>query len=163
MLFAENADTTFEVVKAVKSVCPKPLIVKLTPNVADIVPIALAAQNAGADAVSLINTVIGMAINPLTRRFELAKGGLSGPAIKPIALYMVNQVYNTADIPIIGMGGVSNAMDAIEFILAGATMVGVGTANFTNPKATTQIIDELENYCASQGILDINELIGQVM
>jgi dihydroorotate dehydrogenase (NAD+) catalytic subunit len=134
----------------------------LSPNVTDITKIALAAQAAGADALSLINTITGMAIDIETRRPMLANitGGLSGPAIKPVALRMVWQVAQVATIPIIGIGGIMKAKDALEFFIAGATAVQVGTANFVNPRATTDIIDGLEIFMVEKGVASITELIG---
>lgn len=150
------------VVKAVRASTRLPLIAKLSPNVTDIVAIAGSVAEAGADALSLINTLLGMAIDVRTRRPVLANvvGGLSGPAIKPVALRMVWQVSQAVDLPILGMGGITTAEDALEFILAGATAVAVGTANFLNPRATTDIIQGLKEYCQHQGISDINDLVG---
>ena len=140
----------------------RPMIVKLTPNVTDITAIAHAAVDAGADALSLINTLLGMAIDAYRRKPQLARavGGLSGPAIKPVALRMVWEVHKAVDVPLLGMGGISNGIDAIEFMLAGATAVAVGTANFTNPTATIDVIDGIVDYCEQQGVTDVNELIG---
>ncbi|NPV91425.1 MAG: dihydroorotate dehydrogenase [Firmicutes bacterium] len=151
-----------EVVRAVRRTTPLPLIVKLSPNVTDIVAIARSVAEAGADALALINTLLGMAIDVKTRRPVLANvvGGLSGPAIKPVAVRMVWQVAQAVNLPILGMGGITTAEDALEFILAGATAVAVGTANFVNPKATVDIVTGLEEYCRRQRINDINELIG---
>ena len=153
-------------VEAVVSRCRKatqrPLIVKLTPNVTDITEIARAAEASGADALSLINTVLGMAIDARTRRPQLARvvGGLSGPAIKPIALRMVYETHRAVSIPLLGMGGISTGTDAIEFMLAGATAVAVGTANFMNPTATLDVLAGMEYYCEQQGVENITELIG---
>lgn len=153
-------------VEAVVSRCRKatqrPLIVKLTPNVTDITEIARAAEASGADALSLINTVLGMAIDARTRRPRLARvvGGLSGPAIKPIALRMVYETHRAVSIPLLGMGGISTGTDAIEFMLAGATAVAVGTANFMNPTATLDVLAGMEYYCEQQGVESITELIG---
>ena len=153
-------------VEAVVSRCRKatqrPLIVKLTPNVTDITEIARAAEASGADALSLINTVLGMAIDARTRRPQLARvvGGLSGPAIKPIALRMVYETHRAVSIPLLGMGGISTGTDAIEFMLAGATAVAVGTANFMNPTATLDVLAGMEYYCEQQGVESITELIG---
>lgn len=140
----------------------RPLIVKLSPNVADIATLAVAAQDAGADAVSLINTLLGMAIDIDKRRpqFQRVVAGLSGPAIKPVALRCVWQVANAVDIPVIGMGGVSTPSDVIEFMLAGASAVAVGTANFTDPTTTMQCIDGVEQYCRKHNISSVRELIG---
>ncbi|MGI6285748.1 dihydroorotate dehydrogenase [Neomoorella humiferrea] len=150
------------VTAAVKSHTHLPVIVKLTPNVTDITEIARAVEDAGADALSLINTVRGMAIDIKTRRPALASivGGLSGPAVKPIALYAVWQVAQVVKIPLIGMGGITSAQDAVEFLLAGATAVAVGTASLVNPKALVEIIDGLERYLLEEGIGDVKELIG---
>lgn len=140
----------------------KPMIVKLTPNVTDITAIAEAAVDAGADAVSLINTLLGMAIDAYRRKPQLARavGGLSGPAVKPVALRMVWEVHNAVNVPLLGMGGISNGIDAVEFMLAGATAVAVGTANFTNPTATVDVINGIIEYCEQCGVRDVNELIG---
>ena len=153
-------------VEAVVSRCRKatqrPLVVKLTPNVTDITEIARAAEASGPDALSLINTVLGMAIDARTRRPRLARvvGGLSGPAIKPIALRMVYETHRAVSIPLLGMGGISTGTDAIEFMLAGATAVAVGTANFMNPTATLDVLAGMEYYCEQQGVESITELIG---
>jgi dihydroorotate dehydrogenase (NAD+) catalytic subunit len=138
------------------------LIVKLSPNVTDIALMAKVAVDAGADAVSLINTLTGMAIDVRTRKPKLANvtGGLSGPAVKPVALRMVWEVYKTVKVPVIGMGGIMNAVDAVEFMLAGATAVAVGTANFINPKATIGIIEGIEVFMEENGISDIGEVTG---
>ena len=155
-------------VEAVVSRCRKatqrPLVVKLTPNVTDITEIARAAEASGADALSLINTVLGMAIDARTRRPRLARvvGGLSGPAIKPIALRMVYETHRAVSIPLLGMGGISTGTDAIEFMLAGATAVAVGTANFMNPTATLDVLAGMEYYCEQQGVESITELIGSL-
>ncbi|MDN5294141.1 MAG: dihydroorotate dehydrogenase catalytic subunit [Eubacteriales bacterium] len=162
MAFGTDPAMVREVVAAVRAATPKPVIVKLSPNVTDIVAIAEAAATAGADALSLINTLLGMAIDIRTRRPALGNvmGGLSGPAIKPVAVRCVWQVAQAVDLPIVGMGGIMTAADALEFILAGATAVAVGTANFVNPRATLDIIEGLEAYCREEGITDIKELIG---
>ena len=151
-----------EVIGMCRAATDKPMIVKLTPNVTDITEIARAAVDAGADALSLINTLLGMAIDAYRRRPQLARavGGLSGPAVKPVALRMVWEVHKAVDVPLLGMGGIASGTDAIEFMLAGATAVAVGTANFTNPTATIEVIDGIIEYCESQGVNDINELIG---
>lgn len=160
--FGTNWKMTEKVVMAVKKVSKKPLIVKLTPNVTDIDVIAKAAESSGADALSLINTLVGMKIDINTRRPVLGNrtGGLSGPAIKPVAVRMVYQVAKTVKIPIIGMGGIVSGDDAIEFMLAGATAVAVGTANFNDPYATTEVIKGIEYYMFKNNINDINEIIG---
>ena len=150
--------------KEVRAKSDKPLIVKLTPNVTDIVEIALVCQDEGADAVSLINTLLGMAIDINTKRPILKNnyGGLSGPCVKPIALRMVNQVSNVLDIPVIGMGGISNYVDVIEFLMAGASAVMVGTMNFTYPDLMERILEDLEKYMQENKIEDIKELIGSL-
>lgn len=155
-----------EAVNAVVSECRKrtkrPLIVKLTPNVTDITVIAKTSEAAGADALSLINTLLGMAIDPYKRTTILARkvGGLSGPAVKPVALRLVWETHNAVSIPLLGMGGITNGLDAVEFMLAGATAVAVGTANFMNPHATIDVIEGITSYCEEQGVQDVNELIG---
>ena len=153
-----------EVTKVVRRVTELPLIVKLSPNVTNIVEMAKAVEGAGADAVSLINTLIGMAIDAKSRRPKLANiiGGLSGPAIKPVALRMVYQVAGSVKIPVIGIGGISCADDAVEFLLAGATAIQVGTANFYEPAVTIQIIQGMEDYLRQQGETSIRDIIGTV-
>ena len=150
------------VVSRCRAATKRPLIVKLTPNVTDVTEIARAAVSAGADALSLINTLLGMAIDAERRRPQLARGvgGLSGPAVKPVALRMVWEVHQAVDVPLLGMGGISCATDAVEFMLAGATAVAVGTANFVNPHATVEIIDGMAQYCERHGIEDVQQLIG---
>ena len=162
MSFGSDPKLAAEVISACRKRTERPLIAKLTPNVTDIALIAQSVQDAGADAVSLINTVCGMAIDANTRRSILARGigGLSGPAIKPIALGMVWQCHKAIDIPIIGMGGIRTGIDAVEFMLAGARAVAVGTANFIDPRATMQVIEGIERYCIEQGVGDVNELVG---
>ena len=152
------------ITKAVKKVAKQPVIMKLSPNVTDITEMARAAEAGGADVLSLINTLTGMKIDIYKQDFALANktGGLSGPAIKPIAVRMVYQVANTVKIPIIGMGGIQSGEDAIEFMLAGASAVAVGTANFNNPYATMDVIAGMEAYMKRMGVTDINELIGKV-
>ena len=151
-----------EVVGMCRAATKRPMIVKLTPNVTDVTEIAKAAVASGADAVSLINTLLGMAIDSRTRRPQLARvvGGLSGPAVKPVALRMVWETSRAVDVPVLGMGGICSGTDAVEFMLAGATAVAVGTANFTNPTATVNVIDGIIEYCEEQGVEDVNELIG---
>jgi dihydroorotate dehydrogenase (NAD+) catalytic subunit len=151
-----------EVVRAVREATDLTVICKLSPNVTDIVTIAQAAEAAGADALSLINTLVGMAIDVRTRRpvIRNVTGGLSGPAVKPIALRMVYEVSQAVSVPVIGIGGIATATDAVEFLLAGATAVQVGTANFVNPNACPQIIAGLRDYCCASGIADICDLIG---
>lgn len=161
-IFGTDPKVTFEVVSAVRKSTDTTLIVKLSPNVTDIGLMARAAEDAGADAVSLINTVAGMAVDIKSRRPKLANitGGLSGPAIKPIALRMVWEVYKSVRLPIIGMGGIMNYGDAIEFMLAGATAVAAGTANFIKPSATIDIIDGIEEFMREEGITDVRKLTG---
>ncbi|MCL5292651.1 MAG: dihydroorotate dehydrogenase [Actinobacteria bacterium] len=162
--FGMHPGLVSEVVGACRRATGLPLIVKLTPNVGSVVGIARAAVGAGADAVSLINTVIGMSIDHNTFQPRLASGfgGLSGPAIRPIAVRMVWEVARELDVPIIGMGGVGDALDAVEFILAGATAVAVGTANFINPRATIDLIDGLEEFLIARGMDSVRDLVGKV-
>ena len=162
--FGTNPAGVEHITKAVKKLAKQPVIMKLTPNVTDITEIARAAEAGGADVISLINTLTGMKIDVERRTFALANktGGMSGPAIKPIAVRMVWQCANAVKIPIIGMGGIRTAEDAVEFMLAGATAVSVGTANFFNPRATIDIIEGMEAYMDRHGIADIRELIGAV-
>lgn len=162
MTFGTHVPSVEAVVAACRAVATRPMIVKLSPNVTDIAEIARAAEASGADALSLINTLLGMAVNARTRRPELARvvGGLSGPAVKPVALRMVWQCYNAVKIPILGMGGIATGEDAVEFMLCGATAVAVGTASFTNPHAVTDCIDGIAEYCDHAGVTDVNELIG---
>ena len=150
--------------KAVKAKAKQPIIMKLSPNVTDITVMAKAAEAGGADCLSLINTLTGMKIDIERQTFAIANktGGLSGPAVKPVAVRMVYQVANAVKIPIIGMGGICTAEDAMEFILAGATAVSIGTANFSNPYTTVEVIDGIEAYMRRHGVEDINELIGLV-
>ena len=162
MTFGTDPAMASSVVAECRKRTNRPLIVKLTPNVTDITEIAKAVEYAGADAVSLINTLLGMAIDARTRKPLLARvvGGLSGPAVKPVALRMVWQVHQAVKVPILGMGGITTGLDAVEFMLAGATAVAVGTANFMNPHATIEVIDGIESYCKEQGIDDVCQLIG---
>ncbi len=162
--FGQDTGALLEITRAIKKKARQPIIMKLSPNVTDIGEMARAAECGGADALSLINTITGMKIDIYKRAFALANktGGLSGPAIKPIAVRMVYQAANAVKIPIIGMGGISNALDALEFIMAGATGVAVGAMNFINPYATVEIIEGLETFMEEQGVKDINELIGCV-
>lgn len=164
MAFGVKPESIKNVVGSVRKYCKKPLIVKLSPNVADITENARAAEDNGADAISLINTVSGMAVDIYTRKPILARsiGGLSGPAIKPIALKMVWQVYNTVKIPIIGMGGISSAKDILEFMLCGASLVQVGTYNFTDPYAPLTLLDDLTKLMADCKIQDINSIVGDL-
>ena len=163
-IFGTDPKVIHKVVSAVRKKTELTLIVKLSPNVTDIALMAKAAEDAGADAVSVINTITGMAIDIQTRKPRLAnvRGGLSGPAIKPIAVRMVYDVKQVVKIPIIGLGGIMNSDDAIEFIIAGATAVAVGTANFINPKATMEILDGITGYMEIHGIKDIGSLTGTV-
>ncbi|MEE8400287.1 MAG: dihydroorotate dehydrogenase [Desulfobacterales bacterium] len=163
--FGVDSDAAYRVVAAVRNRTTLPLMVKLSPNVTDITQIAVSVEDAGADAVSLINTVTGMAIDIDTRRSRLANitGGLSGPAIKPIALRMVWQVAGTVHIPVIGIGGIMKAEDALEFLVAGATAVQIGTANFVNPGVTMDIIDGIAAFLERNGIDDIGDLIGSLL
>ena len=162
MGFGTNPDMAAQVVAEVRKVYHKTLIVKLTPNVTSVVDIAKAVADAGADSVSLINTLLGMAIDVEKRRPYLSTitGGLSGPAVKPVAVRMVWQVAHAVDIPVIGLGGITSAADALEFLMAGAKAVQVGTANFIDPAVTMKIVDGLEDYCKRHGINDINDIIG---
>lgn len=161
-IFGTDPRVTFEVVGAVRRATNLPLIVKLSPNVTDITVMARAAEDAGADALSLINTLTGMSIDIKTRRPRLGNvtGGLSGPAIKPVAVRMVYEVSRTAGIPVIGMGGIMNGDDAVEFIIAGASAVAVGTANFVRPTAATEILDGIIAYMEREKIEDIGSLTG---
>lgn len=164
MAFGTTANGAAQVTKAVRAAFPKTLIVKLSPNVTDITEIARAAESEGADSVSLINTMLGMAIDVEKRRPYLSTitGGLSGAAVRPVAVRMVWQVAKAVQIPVIGLGGIMNGRDAIEFMLAGATAIEVGTANFIDPSTTIKIIDFMNEYCDRHGIKDINEIIGQI-
>lgn len=162
MEFGQSPEIAAEVTKAVKSQTSLPVIVKLTPNVTDIIPIAQAVAGAGADALSLINTVVGMAIDITQRRPFLGgvSGGLSGPAIKPIALYMVWRVSQAVEVPVIGCGGIGCADDALEFIMAGATAVQIGTAGMVNPNAPLEVVEGIERFMEREGIKDIADLVG---
>ena len=162
MAFGVTCAGAASVVRAVRAVYDKTLIVKLSPNVTDITEIARAVEAEGADSISMINTLLGMAIDAEKRRPVLSTitGGLSGPAVKPIALRMVWQTAQTVKVPIIGMGGIASATDAIEFLLAGASAVEVGTYNFVDPSVTTQIVDGIEDYMRRYGFTDIQDLIG---
>ncbi|MCU0650754.1 MAG: dihydroorotate dehydrogenase [Candidatus Omnitrophica bacterium] len=164
ILVAQDAAATAEVVRAVRKVTKKTLITKLSPNVTDIVEIALAAQDAGSDALALINTVQGMSIDVRTRMPKIAMtvGGLSGPAIRPIAVRMVWEVYQKAKIPIIGMGGIMDTQSALEFFIAGASAISVGTANFIEPGVSVEIIAGLKKYLAQNKINSIKDLTGSV-
>ena len=162
--FGQNPNSAMEITQAVKKVAKQPVIMKLSPNVTDITEMARAVEAGGADAVSLINTLTGMKIDINRRTFAVANktGGLSGPAIKPVAVRMVYQVANAIKLPIIGMGGIANADDALEFIMAGATAVSIGTANFNDPYTTVKVIDGIKDYMLKYGIEDIAELTGCV-
>ena len=162
MAFGVTCAGASSVVRAVRAVYDKTLIVKLSPNVTDITEIARAVEAEGADAISMINTLLGMAIDAEKRRPVLSTitGGLSGPAVKPVALRMVWQTAQVVNVPIIGMGGIATATDAIEFLLAGATAIEVGTYNFVDPTATIQIVEGIENYMLRHGFSNISELIG---
>lgn len=162
--FGQDPKAVEAITKAVKAVAKQPVIMKLSPNVTDITEMAKAAEAGGADALSLINTLTGMQIDVERQKFVLANktGGLSGPAIKPVAVRMVYQVANAVKVPIIGMGGIANASDAMEFILAGATAVSVGTANFNNPNTTIEVVEGIEDYMRRHNVEDINSLIGLV-
>jgi dihydroorotate dehydrogenase (NAD+) catalytic subunit len=162
IVFGTDPDCAFDVVTACRAATIKPLIVKLSPNVTDVVAMARACEDAGADCLSLINTLTGMAIDLNKRRPVLANitGGFSGPAIKPIALRMVWQVAKAVKVPVIGIGGIMNAIDALEFILAGATAIQVGTASFINPGTAQQIAADMESWLSDNGVADIKSLIG---
>ena len=162
--FGQDPKAVEAITKAVKAKAKQPIIMKLSPNVTDITVMAKAAEAGGADCLSLINTLTGMKIDIERQTFAIANktGGLSGPAVKPVAVRMVYQVANAVKIPIIGMGGICTAEDAMEFILAGATAVSIGTANFTNPYTTVEVIDGIEAYMRRYSVEDINELIGLV-
>ncbi|OPZ28052.1 MAG: Dihydroorotate dehydrogenase B (NAD(+)), catalytic subunit [Bacteroidetes bacterium ADurb.BinA174] len=165
MAFGTSCVSAAQVTRAVRKVYPKTLIVKLSPNVTDITDIARAVEDEGADSVSLVNTFLGMAIDAETKRPKLSTvtGGLSGPCIKPIALRMVWQVYNTVKIPVIGMGGISNAADAIEFMLAGATAIQIGTYNFIDPAVSIKVIDGIVDYMDRHNIKLVSEIIGKLI
>ena len=162
MAFGVTCAGAASVVKAVRKAYPKTLIVKLSPNVTDIAEIARAVEAEGADSVSLINTLMGMSIDIERRRSRLSigTGGLSGPAVKPVALRMVWQVARAVNIPIVGLGGIMNATDAIEFLMAGATAIEIGTANFIDPTVTVKVIEGMGEWLDRHGIADVNEIIG---
>lgn len=162
MAFGTTTSGAAAVTKAVRNAFDKTLIVKLSPNVTDITEIARAVESEGADAVSLINTLMGMAIDVERQRPYLSTytGGLSGAAVRPVAVRMVWQVHKAVKIPVIGLGGIMSGRDALEFILAGATAIEVGTANFINPKVTIEIVDFIDDYCRRHGVNDINQLVG---
>ena len=162
--FGQNADCLYDITSQIKQKARQPVIMKLSPNVTDIGEMARAAEAAGADALSLINTLTGMKIDIARRTFALANrtGGLSGPAIKPVAVRMVYECAHAVRIPIIGMGGITSGEDAIEFLMAGATAVSVGAANFADPCATIKVLEGMENWMRQNGITDIHEIIGCV-
>ena len=162
MTFGTHAPSVENVVSRCRAATKKPLIVKLTPNVTDVTEIARAAETAGADALSLINTLLGMAVDARSRKPLLSRvvGGLSGPCVKPVALRMVWECHKAVKVPLLGMGGICTGTDAVEFMLAGATAVAVGTANFMNPAAGRDVVEGIRAYCEEQGVDDVNELIG---
>ena len=162
--FGQKADALFNITKEIKKHAKQPVIMKLSPNVTDITEMAKVAEAAGADALSLINTITGMKIDIHRRRFALANktGGMSGPAIKPVAVRMVYQAAHAVKIPIIGMGGIATAEDAIEFLLAGASAVSIGAMNFVNPYATSEVVDGIEAYMKQYNIEKLTDLIGAV-
>ena len=162
--FGQNVKAVEQITSEIKKYAKQPVVMKLSPNVTDITETAKAAESGGADGISLINTITGMKIDVEKRCFSVANktGGLSGPAIKPVAVRMVYQAAHAVNIPVIGMGGISCAEDALEFIMAGASMVAVGTANFNNPSVTMDIIEGIEKYMEKHGVKDINDLIGCV-
>lgn len=162
VMISHDAGATGKVVKAVRKATGLTIIAKLSPNVTDIVTIAKSAESSGADALSLTNTFLGLAVDIETRKPKLGNltGGLSGPAIKPLALRMVREVYKAVNIPIIGMGGIMDYRDALEFIICGARAIQIGTANFVNPKASTEILNGIRQYLADKKLNDINKLIG---
>lgn len=162
--FGQKADALYGITEQIKKHAKQPVIMKLSPNVTDITEMAKAAEAAGADAISLINTITGMKIDIYRQKFVLANktGGMSGPAIKPVAVRMVYQAAHAVSIPVIGMGGIATAEDAVEFLLAGATAISVGAMNFVNPYATKEIVEGIENYMQRMKVDDIHELIGAV-
>ena len=164
MAFGVTCAGAASVVRAVRAAYPKTLIVKLSPNVTDIAEIARAVEAEGADSVSLINTLMGMSVDIERRcsRLSIGTGGLSGPCVKPVALRMVHQVAKAVRIPVIGLGGIMNAHDAIEFLMCGATAVQIGTANFIDPTVTLKVIDGINEWCDSHGIRDLHDIIGVV-
>ena len=162
--FGQKADSLYDITSKIKKKAKQPIIMKLSPNVTDITEMAKAAEAAGSDALSMINTITGMKIDIYRKKFVLANktGGLSGPAIKPVAVRMVYQASHAVKIPVIGMGGIASAEDAIEFILAGASAVAVGAMNFVNPYTTVEVVEGIEEYMRNNSVQDINELIGAV-
>ena len=163
-MVAQDANATFDIVQAARGATKKPLIAKLSPDVTDLAPIAQAAERAGADALSLVNTFRGMSLDPATRRSRLGTvtGGLSGPAIRPLAVYRVWYTAQTVRIPVIGLGGIVRAEDALEFFLAGASAVAVGTANFANPQTPLRVLQGLERYLQRHRLNSLNDLQGAV-
>ena len=163
--FGTDPQSAIEVTKAVRKATDKTVILKLTPNVTDITSVARAVENAGADAVSLINTLSAIAVDAETRKSRLGNlfGGLSGPAVKPVALRMVHQVFKAVQIPVIGLGGIRNGIDAIEFMICGATAVQIGTANLTQPASFNNILSEITDYCKRHSISNISELTGTLI
>ena len=164
MAFGTTCEGAASVTRAVREAFPGTVIVKLSPNVTDIAEIARAVEAEGADSVSLINTLMGMAIDVERRRpcLSTITGGLSGPAVRPVAVRMVWQVAKAVRIPVVGLGGIMNGRDALEFILAGATAIEVGTANFIDPAVTVKIVDYITDYCTRHGVTDIHDLIGAI-
>lgn len=164
MAFGTTCEGAAQVTKAVRNAFPKTVVIKLSPNVTDITEIARAVESEGADSVSLINTLLGMAIDVERQRPYLSTitGGLSGPAVRPVAVRMVWQVAKAVKIPVVGLGGIMNGRDAIEFMLAGASAIQVGTANFVDPSVTMKIIDYMEDYCQRHGVNDINDIVGMI-
>jgi dihydroorotate dehydrogenase (NAD+) catalytic subunit len=164
MAWGTDPKATYKIINNIRKTTSLPLIVKLTPNVTDIKTIAQAAEEAGADAISLINTLVGMAVDIDSCKSKLSNisGGLSGPALKPVALWLVWQVFQTVNIPVIGIGGIIKVEDALEFIIAGARAIEIGTANFVNPRVTIEIIEGIEKYLIENNIKDINELVGSM-
>lgn len=162
--FGQKANSVYDITKQIKDKAKHPIIMKLSPNVTDIAEMARAAEAAGADALSMINTLTGMKIDIERRKFALANktGGMSGPAIKPIAIRMVYQCANAVSIPIIGMGGIASAEDAIEFLMAGATAVAAGAMNFVNPYLTEELVDGIDRFLENHNIADVNDIIGCV-
>lgn len=163
--FGQAPHMAAHITKEIRKISTHPIVIKLSPNVTNIAEMAKAVEAEGADAISLINTLTGMKIDVKTRKFALANktGGLSGPAVHPVAVRMVYEAAHAVEIPVIGMGGVRNAEDALEMMLAGATAVAVGTANFANPTATIEIINDIRQFMVEQGVQDIQEMIGAVV
>jgi len=164
MVWGTDAIATYKIINSIRKTTSLPLIVKLTPNVTNIKLIAQAAEEAGADALSLVNTLVGMAVDIDSRKPKLANisGGLSGPAVKPVALWLVWQVFQSVNIPVIGIGGIIKVEDALEFIIAGARAIEIGTANFVNPGVTIEIIEGIEKYLIENNFKDVNELVGSM-